>query len=63
VRTRVQPAGRRPSPAHRQDARRLVLHPGGVTRGDTYATLRLDAPLGATLRALADRCAAAPAPV
>ncbi|MEV1061166.1 NAD-dependent protein deacetylase [Micromonospora chalcea] len=35
----------------------------GVTRGDTYATLRLDAPLGATLRALADRCAAAPAPV
>ncbi|MFE2617968.1 NAD-dependent protein deacetylase [Micromonospora chalcea] len=35
----------------------------GVTRGDGYATLRLDAPLGATLRALADRCAAAPAPV
>lgn len=35
----------------------------GVTRGDTYAALRLDAPLGATLRALADRCAAAPAPV
>ncbi|MFD6262077.1 NAD-dependent protein deacetylase [Micromonospora chalcea] len=35
----------------------------GVTRGDGYATLCLDAPLGATLRALADRCAAAPAPV
>ncbi len=35
----------------------------GVTRGDGYAALRLDAPLGATLRALADRCAAAPAPV
>ncbi|MFG1741646.1 NAD-dependent protein deacetylase [Micromonospora chalcea] len=35
----------------------------GVTRGDGYAPLRLDAPLGATLRALADRCAAAPAPV
>ncbi|MEV6519240.1 NAD-dependent protein deacetylase [Micromonospora chalcea] len=35
----------------------------GVTRGDGYATLRLDAPLGATLSALADRCAAAPAPV
>ncbi|MFG3683697.1 NAD-dependent protein deacetylase [Micromonospora chalcea] len=35
----------------------------GVTRGDGYATLRLDAPLGATLSALADRCAAAPVPV
>ncbi|MET7471959.1 NAD-dependent protein deacetylase [Micromonospora sp. NPDC005599] len=35
----------------------------GVTRGDGYAALRLDAPLGATLSALADRLAPAPAPV
>ncbi|MCZ7437484.1 NAD-dependent protein deacetylase [Micromonospora sp. WMMC241] len=36
----------------------------GATRGDGYATLRLDAPLGATLTAVAARLtAAAPAPV
>ncbi|MFC0097194.1 NAD-dependent protein deacetylase [Micromonospora marina] len=35
----------------------------GATRGDGYAALRLDAPLGVTLCALADRVAAAPAPV
>ncbi|MGW4156976.1 NAD-dependent protein deacetylase [Micromonospora chersina] len=34
----------------------------GPTRGDGYASLTLDAPLGATLTALADRVAAGPVP-
>ena len=40
----------------------VVIINQGETRGDEYATIRLDAPLGATLTALAASCSPATAP-
>ena len=40
----------------------VVIINQGETRGDEYATVQLDAPLGATLTALAASCSAATAP-